>query len=224
MYGRAGHVGKTIGEPTDDEAASLLAFALAALLASLFLVGQVVAEYASRRAADSGCSKPSADPLAGAASASVARASPRPRRATIGVAAAYITRSPGRRSASPARPAGPRPQADWAVPPAAGGRSPCCSSSTAPALLAWSALTAPAGPRHAPGSAVAAAASAAGLPVPVMDGVRFALEAAVAGPRCRCSRRSAARWPACSACSPVYLLRGVSRDRQPGPVRHHLAA
>jgi len=167
--------GAQIRKGTGYEAAVLLAFGLAALLAALFLVGQTIARYAADTAQDlrvlqvMGLTRRRAAAWAGSVLGLAAVAG-----ATVGVAAALI--------ASRWMPIGvasyvePHPgfAADWLVlGPGAAAAVLLVAGGTA--LLTWSALTA----RRASasrGSAVAAAAAGVGLPVAAVVGTRFALE------------------------------------------------
>jgi hypothetical protein len=169
-----------LGEPvrtaTGYEAACLLAFGLAALLAALFLVGQAIARYASGSAADLQVLKAVGLTRGQAAvSAAIAPGLAAAAGATIGVAAAIV--------ASQWTPIGmaslaePHPglNADWLV-LGTGWVIAVVLVTAAIALLTWSGLTI--GKRRAAprGSAIAAAAAGAGLPVATVVGARFALE------------------------------------------------
>ena len=158
------------------EAACLLAFALAALVAALFLVGQSVARYTSATVADlqvlqavgmtprQAVASATAPPLLAAAAGS-----------TLGVMAALV--------ASRWMPIGiasyqePHPgvSADWVILGPGWVLAPLlvAAGSAAAATLALTSRRRQAVPRR---SAVAAAAAAAGLNVPVVVGTRFALE------------------------------------------------
>jgi hypothetical protein len=161
---------------TGYEAACLLAFALAALVAALFLVGQSVARYTSATVADlqvlqavgmtprQAVASATAPPLLAAAAGS-----------TLGVAAAVV--------ASRWMPIGyasysePHPgiSADWLILGPGWVLAPLlvAAGAATAAALALSASRRRATPRR---SSVAAAAAAAGLGVPVVVGARFALE------------------------------------------------
>ena len=161
---------------TGYEAACLLAFALAALVAALFLVGQSVARYTSATIADlqvlqavgmtprQAVASATAPPLLAAAAGS-----------TLGVAAAVV--------ASRWMPIGyasysePHPgiSADWLILGPGWVLAPLlvAAGAATAAALALSASRRRATPRR---SSVAAAAAAAGLGVPVVVGARFALE------------------------------------------------
>ncbi|HET9081588.1 MAG TPA: FtsX-like permease family protein [Trebonia sp.] len=161
---------------TRYEAACLLAFALAALVAALFLIGQSVARYTSATMSDlqvlqavgmtprQAVASATAPPLLAAAAG-----------ATLGVAAAVV--------ASRWMPIGeasytePHPgiDADWLVLGPGWVLAPLlvAAGSATAAALALTARRRRAVPRR---SAVAAAAAAAGLGVPVVVGARFALE------------------------------------------------
>jgi hypothetical protein len=158
------------------EAACLLAFALAALVAALFLVGQSVARYTSATVSDlqvlqavgmtprQAVASATAPPLLAALAGS-----------TLGVVAAIV--------ASQWMPIGlasydePRPgiDADWLVLGPGWLLAPVlvAAGSAAAAALALTARRRRAVPRR---SAVAGIAAAAGLGVPVVVGARFALE------------------------------------------------
>ena len=161
---------------TRYEAACLFAFALAALVAALFLIGQSVARYISATVADlqvlqavgmtprQAVASATAPPLLAAAAGS-----------TLGVAAAVV--------ASRWMPIGaasysePRPgiSADWLILGPGWVLVPAvvAAGSAAAAALALAARRRRPVPRR---SGVAAAAAAAGFGVPVVVGARFALE------------------------------------------------
>jgi FtsX-like permease family len=161
---------------TRYEAACLFAFALAALVAALFLIGQSVARYTSATMADlhvlqavgmtpgQAIASATAPPLLAAAAGS-----------TLGVAAALV--------ASRWMPIGaasysePRPgiSADWLILGPGWVLAPAlvAAGSAAAATLALAARRRRPAPRR---SGVAAAAAAAGFGVPVVVGARFALE------------------------------------------------
>jgi len=168
--------GGSIERTSRYEAACLLAFALAALVAALFLVGQSVARYTSASVADlqvlqavgltprQAVASATAPPLLAAAAGS-----------TLGVAAAVV--------ASRWMPIGiaayqephPGTSADWLILGPGWLLAPVLvgTGAAAAAALALTARRRRAVPRR---SAVAAAASAAGFGVPVVVGARFALE------------------------------------------------
>ncbi|HEU5387519.1 MAG TPA: FtsX-like permease family protein [Streptosporangiaceae bacterium] len=168
--------GNTVERITGYEAACLLAFALAALVAALFLVGQSVARYTSATVADlqvlqavgmtprQAVASATAPPLLAALAGS-----------TLGVVAAIV--------ASRWMPIGfaaylePRPgiSADWLIlgPGWLVGPVLVAAGSAAAAALALTARRRLAVPRR---SRVVAAATTAGLGVPVVVGARFALE------------------------------------------------
>jgi hypothetical protein len=168
--------GGPVKKATSYEAAVLLAFGLAALLAALFLVGQAVGRYVADSAEDlrvlqaMGLTRRMAAACAGAVLGLAAVAG-----ATTGVAAALI--------ASRWMPIGiaayaePHPgfNADWLV-LAGGWAVAVLLVAGGTALLTWSALTARRARAAPRGSAVAGAAAAAGLPVAAVMGTRFALE------------------------------------------------
>jgi len=169
-------LGSPIRKATGYEAACLLAFGLAALLAALFLVGQAVARYAAGGAADLrvlqavGLTRRQAAACAAVGPGLAAAAG-----ASAGVAAAFIaSRWMPIGIASLAEPA-PGFDADWlvlgtgwvtAVLLVAGGAAALTRSALSTRRLR-------AVPRR---SAVAAAAAGAGLPVVPVVGARFALE------------------------------------------------
>ena len=177
VWDNADAFGKMYGKPADYEAACLLAFALAALLASLFLVGQVVARHAAGGAAELrvlqavGLTRWQA-----AASAAVAPGLAAAAGATIGVAAAYVTSAWTPIGIASLAEPDPGLNADWLV-LGTGWAAAVLLVGGGTAALTWSALTTRRIRAMPRGSAVAAAATAAGLPVPAMVGVRFALEA-----------------------------------------------
>ena len=168
--------GGAIERITKYEAACLLAFALAALAAAVFLIGQSVARYTSATVADlhvlravglmprQAVASATAPPLLAAAAG-----------AAVGVAAAI--------AASAWMPIGfasgvePHPgiDADWLILGPGWLLAPAlvAAGSSAAAALALTARRRRAVPRR---SAVVAAATAAGLGVPVVVGARFALE------------------------------------------------
>ncbi len=217
LMGQRPWIGAPVRKSTGYEAACLLAFGLAALLAALFLVGQTVARYASGTAADLrvlqavGLTRRQA-----AAARCRSRPASRRRRARpIGVAAALI--------ASLWMPIGlaslaePDPgfDADWLV----------LGTGWAVAVLLVAGGTAAPHPvradrragRAAPrGSAVAAAAAAgAGCRSRPWWARASRSRAAGAGPPCRYSPRSWARSPACSACSPLSRSPRACPTRSP---------
>jgi len=168
------------GEPTRKvtgyEAACLLAFALAALVAAFFLVGQSVARYTSativdlqvmqavgmtrRQAVASASAAPFLAGVAGA-TAGVAGAIVASRWMPIGLAA-VVEPHPGA-------------DVDWLVLGTGWVVVPLLVLAGSAAAAA-TALTAGRRPRVQRRSAVAAAAAGAGLPVPAVIGARFALE------------------------------------------------
>ena len=168
--------GGPIERLTRYEAACLLAFALAALVAAIFLIGQAVARYTSGTVADLqilravGLTPRQAVTSAAAAPFLAAAAG-----ATLGVAAAIV--------ASRWMPIGaahyvePRPgiDVDWLILGPGWVLAPVlvAAGSAAAATLGLAAGRRQAVPRR---SFVAAALSAAGLGVPVVVGARFALE------------------------------------------------
>ena len=168
--------GGPVKKATSYEAAVLLAFGLAALLAALFLVGQTVSRYVADSAEDLrvlqalGLTRRKAVVCAGIVLGLAAVAG-----AVIGVAAAL--------TASRWMPIGlasyaePHPgfSADWLV-LAVGGAVAVLLVAGGTALLTGAALSARRVRATPRGSAVARAAAAAGLPVAAVMGTRFALE------------------------------------------------
>ncbi|GII59650.1 hypothetical protein Pth03_80390 [Planotetraspora thailandica] len=158
------------------EAASLLAFGLAALAAAIVLVGQSVARYATATAADLQVMRAvGLAPLQGVMLASAAPFLSALAGATLGVvgaAVASIWMPIG--AASLVEPA-PGFDVDWLILGSGWGLEPLLVLSTAVAAAAVSLVV-----RHGEGSprrsAVALAAARLGLPVPVVVGARFALE------------------------------------------------
>ena len=161
---------------TRYEAACLFAFALAALVAALFLIGQSVARYISATVADlqvlqavgmtprQAVASATAPPLLAAAAGS-----------TLGVAAAVVaSRWMPIGAASYSEPH-PGIDADWLI--LGSGwvlvTALVAAGSAVAAALALAARRRRPAPRR---SAVAAAAAAAGFGVPVVVGARFALE------------------------------------------------
>jgi hypothetical protein len=161
---------------TRYEAACLLAFALAALVAALFLVGQSVARYTSATVADLQVLQAvGMTPRQAVASATAAPLLAAAAGSALGVAGAIV--------ASRWMPIGyasysePHPgiDADWLILGPGWVLAPLlvAAGAATAAALALSASRRRATPRR---SAVAAAAAAAGLGVPVVVGARFALE------------------------------------------------
>ena len=160
---------------TGYEAACLLAFGLAALLAALVLVGQSVARYASaavaellvlravgltrRQAASSAALAPGLAAVAGA---------------TLGVAAAIVASNWMPIGAASLAEPSPGISADWLV-LGIGWAASVLLVLAVTAAITWTALRA--GPAAlARRSPAVAAGARAGLPVPVIVGARFALE------------------------------------------------
>ncbi len=168
--------GGAIVRITRYEAASLLAFALAALVAALFLIGQSVARYTSATVADlqvlqavgmtprQAVASATAPPLLAAAAG-----------ATLGVASAIVaSRWMPIGAASYSEPH-PGISADWLILGPGWVLAPVlvAAGSAAAAALTLTARRRHAVPRR---SGVATAAAAAGFGVPVVVGARFALE------------------------------------------------
>jgi FtsX-like permease family len=169
-------IGAAVRQVTGYEAACLLAFGIAALLAALVLVGQAVSRYASvavgelRLLRAVGITRPQA-----AASAALAPGLAAVAGATLGVAAAIVaSRWMPIGGASLAEPH-PGVDADWLV-LGAGWASAVLLVLAGTAGIAWSTLAA-GPPAVARRSAVVATAAGLGLPVPAIVGARFALEA-----------------------------------------------
>lgn len=159
------------------EAACLLAFGVAALLAAIVLVGQSVARYTAAEVVDLRTLRAvGMTPRQAAIAASIGPTLAAVVGATLGLAGAV--------AASPLTPTGaaatvepdPGVAADWTVLATGWILVPLVVLAGA-ALAAWLALAAEAGERTTPRrSAVAVTAARAGLPVPVVAGARFALE------------------------------------------------
>jgi len=161
---------------TRYEAACLLAFALAALVAAIFLIGQSVARYTSGTMADlqilqavgltprQAVTSAAAPPFLAAAAG-----------ATLGVAAAIVASRWMPIGAAQYSEPHPGIDVDWLILGPGWVLAPvlAAAGSAAAAALALSARRRRAVPRR---SGVAAAAAAAGFGVPVVVGARFALE------------------------------------------------
>jgi hypothetical protein len=168
--------GGVIVRLTRYEAACLLAFALAALAAAIFLIGQSVARYTSATVADlqvlqavgmtprQAVASATAPPLLAAAAG-----------ATLGVAAAIVASRWMPIGAASYQEPHPGISADWLILGPGWVLAPVlvAAAAAATAALALTARRRQAIPRR---SGVAAAAAAAGLGVPVVVGARFALE------------------------------------------------
>ena len=176
MWDNWAYFGGPILRLTAYEAACLLAFALAALLAAVFLVGQSVARYTSAEVADLQVLQAvGLTPRQAVASAAAPPFLAAAAGATLGVAAAIVaSRWMPIGAASYVEPH-PGTDADWLIlgPGWVLGPLLVATGSAAVAALALTARRRQAIPRR---SAVAAAAAAAGLPVPVVVGARLALE------------------------------------------------
>jgi hypothetical protein len=170
----------SFGDParrvTGYEAACLLAFGLAALAATFFLVGQSVARYISATVSDLQVLRaPGLTPRQATAAACAAPFLAAVAGATLGAAGAVV--------ASQWMPIGvasmlePHPgiSADWLVLGAGWAAAPLLVL-TGSALAAATALAAGRAQRSPRRSVVAGAAARAGAPVPVLIGTRFALE------------------------------------------------
>jgi hypothetical protein len=168
--------GAAVRQVTGYEAACLLAFGIAALLAAFVLVGQAVSRYTSAAVGELrllravGITRPQA-----AASAALAPGLAAVAGATLGVAAAVVaSRWMPIGAASLAEP-NPGVDADWLV-LGVGWAAAVLLVLAGTALIAWFTLAA-APPARARRSAAVAAAAGLGLPVPAIVGARFALEA-----------------------------------------------
>ena len=169
-------IGDSVRKVTGYEAACLLAFGLAALLAALVLVGQSVARYASAAVAELlvlravGLTR-----RQGAVSAALAPGLAAVAGATLGVAAAVIASMWTPIGAASLTEPTPGIDADWLV-LGVGWAAAVLLVLAATAAIAWTALQAGThvAARRSP---VVAAAVRAGLPVPAVVGARFALEA-----------------------------------------------
>ena len=158
------------------EAACLLAFALAALITALFLVGQAIARYVSATTADLqilqsvGLTRRQGAAAAAAAPALAALAG-----ATVGVAATIVASQWMPIGAASLIEPHPGISADWLVLGLGWVLVPLLVLGTAAALAAR-ALTVRRADKATRRSVAAAAASGAGLPVAVVIGSQFALE------------------------------------------------
>ena len=170
------YFGGSVLKVTGYEAACLLAFALAALVAALFLIGQSVARYTSATVADLQVLQAvGMTPRQAVASAAAPPALAAAAGSTLGVAAAIVaSRWMPIGAASYAEPH-PGISVDWLVLGPGWILAPALvlAGSAASAALTLTAGRRQAIPRR---SAAVAAATAAGLPVPVVVGTRFALE------------------------------------------------
>jgi hypothetical protein len=158
------------------ESACLLAFAVAALVAALFLVGQAVARYTSATMADLGVLQAvgmtSRQVVAAAAAAPLLASAAG---ATLGVAGAIVASRWMPIGAASYLEPHPGIDADWQILGAGWVLAPALvtAGAAAAAALTLAARRHQATPRR---SGVAAAAAAAGLPVSLVVGSRFALE------------------------------------------------
>jgi hypothetical protein len=168
--------GGAIVRITRYEAACLLAFALAALVAALFLIGQSVARYTSATVTDLQVLQAvGMTPRQAVASATAPPLLAATAGATLGVVAAIVASRWMPIGAASYTEPHPGVDADWLILGAGWLLAPVlvAAGSAAAAALALTARRRQAAPRR---SAVAAAAAAAGLGVPVVVGARFALE------------------------------------------------
>jgi hypothetical protein len=158
------------------ESVCLLAFAVAALVAALFLVGQAVARYTSATMADlavlQSVGMTSRQVVAAAAAAPLLASAAG---ATLGVAGAIVASRWMPIGAASYLEPHPGIDADWQILGAGWVLAPALvtAAAAAAAALALAARRHQATPRR---SGVAAAAAAAGLPVSLVVGSRFALE------------------------------------------------
>jgi hypothetical protein len=176
VWDNAVQIGGPIRKSTGYEAACLLAFGLAALLAALFLVGQTMARYASGAAGDLrvlqavGLTRRQA-----ALSAAVAPGLAAAAGATAGVAAALVASLWTPIGLASIAEPDPGFDADWLV-LGVGWAVAVLLVAAGIAGLIRSALSAGRARRAPRGSAIATAATTAGLPVAAVVGTRFALE------------------------------------------------
>ena len=158
------------------ESACLLAFAVAALVAALFLIGQSVARFTSATMADLQVLQAvGLTPRQAVASAAAPPTLAAAAGATLGVAAAIVASRWMPIGAAAYSEPHPGVDADWLILGPGWVLAPAlvAAASAAAAALALAARRRQAVPRR---SGVAAAAAAAGLSVPVVVGARFALE------------------------------------------------
>jgi hypothetical protein len=177
VWDNYGSFGESFKKVSAYEAACLLAFGLAALLAALILVGQSVARYASAAIAELlvlravGLTRWQA-----AASVTLGPGLAAAAGATLGAGAAIVASNwMPIGEASLAEP-NPGIDADWLV-LGVGWAAAVLLVTAAAALIAWAALSAARAPEDSRRSPVVAAAVTAGLPVPAVIGASFALEA-----------------------------------------------
>jgi FtsX-like permease family len=159
------------------EAACLLAFGLAALLAALILVGQAVARHASAEVAELQVLRAvGLTRFQATASAALAPGLAAVAGATIGVGGAIVASNWMPIGAASLTEPSPGIDADWLV-LGVGWAVAVLLVLAGTAVIAWTALSAARAPEHSRRSPVVAATAAAGLPVPAVVGARFALEA-----------------------------------------------
>jgi len=175
-FGRTAQNSFPSGSARTVQAACLLAFALATLVAAIFLIGQVVARHTSATMADlrvlQAVGLTSRQAIVSAAAPLFLTAAAG---ASLGVAAAIMgSRWMAIGAASYAEPH-PGLDADWLILGPGWALAPALVAAGAAAAAAL-ALTAPRRPDIPRRSGLAAAAAAAGLGVPVVVGARFALE------------------------------------------------
>jgi hypothetical protein len=170
------YFGGPVKRITGYEAASLLAFALAALVAAIFLIGQAVARYTSGCVADlqvlQAVGMTSRQAVASAAAAPFLAAVGG---ATLGVAAAIVASRWMPIGAAQYSEPHPGISADWPILGPGWLLAPVLvgAGSVAAAAVALRARRHQAVPHR---SAIVAATAQAGLPVPLVVGARFALE------------------------------------------------
>jgi hypothetical protein len=176
VWNNSVYFGDSVRRVTGYEAACLLAFAVAALAAALFLIGQSVARYLTATITDlqvlqavgltrrQGIAAAVAAPLLAAALGT-----------SLGVAAAVVASRWMPIGAAALAEPHPGLNADWLVLGAGWAAAPLLIGAGA-AVVAARALSARRRDAAARRSLVAAAATRAGLPVPLVIGTRFALE------------------------------------------------
>ena len=226
VWNNLSYFGGPVQRLTRYEAACLLAFALAALVAAIFLIGQSVARYTSASAADLQVLQAvGLTPRQGVASAATPPFLAAAAGATLGVAAAIVASQWMPIGAASYAEPHPGFAADWLIlgPGWVLAVAAVAAGSAAVAFLALTARRRQAIPRR---SGVAAAAAAAGPSRPRGGGRPVRARARTgsvggAGPAGagRRGRRRAGR-----AGRPHLLRRGCRCPGQPGPLRPDLAA
>jgi hypothetical protein len=170
--------GGSVRRTTGYEAACLLAFSLAALVAAIFLIGQSIARYTSAAVSDLQVLRAvGMTPRQAVASAAAPPFLAAAAGATLGVAAAIVASRWMPIGAAQFAEPHPGVDANWLILGPGWVLAPALvlAGSAAGAAVALTAGRRQAAPRR---SAAAAAAAAAGLGVPVVVGTRFALEPA----------------------------------------------